>query len=105
LNDRVGQRAAEFGHLTGLFPLENGRSRTASGLFHLKASIETSPTIPANAFSPASGTVSTLPAQTAEYARIESSSYVPSFQGRVNSRGFAGVTLWPNRVALGLQNS
>jgi hypothetical protein len=46
-----------------------GSSRAASGLFHLNASVATSPTIraiSASVVSPASGTVSKPPAQTAE---------------------------------------
>src|SRR5262249_18282071 len=63
-----------------------GSSRAASGLFHLNASVAISPTIAAIAaslVSPGSGTVSTPPAHTAEYARIESRVYVPSVHRRV----------------------
>ena len=65
-----------------------GNSRTASGLFHLNASVATSPMILAivsSLVSPASGTVSTPPAQTAEYAKIESRLYVPSVHRRVST--------------------
>src|SRR4029453_1976655 len=56
-----------------------GNSRAASGFFHLKARVATSPimrAIVSSLVSPGSGTVSTPPAQTAEKARIESSPQV-----------------------------
>jgi hypothetical protein len=44
LDDRVGQRAAELGHLAHLLP-GAGSNRAAKGWFHLYASVATSPTI------------------------------------------------------------
>ena len=75
LHDRVRQRAAELGYLARLSSPAPAAVAAASGLFHLNARVATSPTIPAmsaSLVSPGSGTVSTPPAHTAEYARIES---------------------------------
>src|ERR1039457_3257797 len=75
-----------------------GSNRAARGLFHLKASVATSPTMRArrsSPVSPGSGTVSRPPAQTAEYASRESMLYAPSAHRRASTASSSTGTISP----------